>query len=718
MTARDTLRILAPVMGKERINRLWKAYLSANALDRREIEFSLEAHAARLLNDTPAKGETGWFPPPPPEKCLGDIDLGKAVYGDKEMYLFGLRKEELLRHVGIYGSSGSGKSNGIALILDGLKAQGIPFLLVDFKRTFRALLKEYPDLLVFTAGDADTAPFRLNPLIPPPGTSTQVWLRKVTGALSHGFMQGAGSESLLITAMTDAYQEAGKTGRWPTFVDVAEQLEKVPARGRKGMWLDSAKRAVTSLTAGNARDVFCHAEALDLAGLLNASVILELDLLNQAEQTFLSEVLLLWIIQYRMNQSGPREELRHVVLIEEAHHLLRAPPGVGDGSEPVIHIALREVRELGESIILATQNASIVPVSVFGNQATTLAFHTKHASDVRATAQAMLLKDECKDELGRLPVGEAIVRIPRWQEPARIRLNFRPIAKGAVTDARICQTMRDRMYSTDTAAFCRTMAKPGPLQPIPRQDDKQTRIAELEEPATQVSTRSTVEPTPTTTPKNNGVDKGASVNRSGSVDLCTPAFQPLAEQRPSIASVIHAGQAKAGTKLLCLTPTTGLELAFLQDIVRHPYDGVVQRIKRLQTSRRKGTAALQSLEKRGLLKPVSIQTGQSTIKLFDLPKEGRALCHQQGYGPLPNVTEGGILHRYWVHHTAQKLRAEGWTVQTEYPVHNNLIVDIHAEKDGKTMAVLVETGKSNVEHNIKKTRLSGYFNSTYMLYKH
>ena len=101
-----------------------------------------------------------------------------------------------------------------------------------------------------------------------------------------------------------------------------------------------------------------------------------------------------------MNNNSHRETLQHAVIIEEAHHLLKAPPGVGDGGDPVVHIALREVRELGESIILATQNASVVPVTVFGNQATTLAFHTKHAKDVSSTAQAMLLKDEAKDELG------------------------------------------------------------------------------------------------------------------------------------------------------------------------------------------------------------------------------------------------------------------------------------------------------------------------------
>ena len=664
MTARETLRKLAPVIGDARVKRLWRAYLTSNTIDRRELENSLEAYAAQLLHDNPAAAEAGEFPPPPPEKCLGDIDLGKAVYGGEDMYLFGLRSHELLRHVGIYGSSGSGKSNAIALILDSLIQQKTPFLLVDFKRTFRALLKDHAKLWVFTAGDVDTAPFRVNPLIPPPGTTPEVWLRKVTSALSHGFMQGAGSESLLITAMTTAYEQAAWQGRWPTFEDVATALESVPARGRKGMWLDSAKRAVTSLTEGNAKDVFCHPNALDPALLLGHSAVLELDLLNQAEQTFLSEVLLLWTIQYRMNQPGMREELRHVILIEEAHHLLRAPPGVGDGSEPVIHTALREVRELGESVILATQNASIVPVSVFGNQATTLAFHTKHASDVRATAQAMLLRDECKDELGRLPVGEAIVRIPRWNEPARIRLDYRPIAKGTVTDVQVREHMRYRAYSANTGPTHSPQPNPSAPSTIPLAEDKQRKAAESKEPSTQAPIQSDIVATPATTPKKE-------------------------KQEP------------------CFTPSD-LEVAMLKDIVHHPFDGVVRRISRLGASRRKGTAALKALEMRQLVTPAGLYTGTSLLKLFDITPEGRSVCRERELGLLPEPTAGWVEHRYWVRHCANTLSGKGWAVQTEYRVSEHLTVDVHAELGGRILAVLVETGKSNAAENIRKTAQAGY----------
>lgn len=654
MTVRELLARLAPVIGSERAQKLWRAYLAGDGTDRRELEGALEAYAARLLEDRPDAGVPGLFPPPPPETCQGGIMLGDVLYGGKNRWPFGLRLEELNRHLGLYGSSGSGKSNGIALILDGLRSQGIPYLLCDFKRTFRSLLREDSELVLFTAGDAGTSPFRFNPLIPPPSTSIEVWSKKIISALSHAFMQGAGSESLLVTALERAYAEAANEARLPTFADVSRILEEDKVRGRKAMWMDSARRAITSVSTGNAKDVFCPERPMDIAKLLTRRVILELELLNTAEQTFLSEALLLWVIQYRMNETGPRETLRHAILIEEAHHLLRSPPGVGDGSEPVIHVALREVRELGESVILATQNASVVPVPVFGNQATTLAFHTKHASDVRATAQAMLLKDEAKDELGRLPIGEAIIRAPRWPNPIHVRLSHRPIAKGTVSDAQIRKNATQMACSADSALYHPANTKQSVQAGIPRPDDKDSSIPE-----------------------------------SGS--------SQAKPERPAFASPATTPQERVQEN-----GPSELELAMLADIVEHPFDGVVRRIQRQHASRRKGSAALKALEQRGLLKPAHVFTGTSLVKLYDLTKAGRALAHQHNLGPLPDITEGGITHRYWVNHTAKQLQEASWKVKTEHRVSDDLIVDIHAEKDGKAMAILVETGKSNIKANVTK----------------
>ena len=101
-----------------------------------------------------------------------------------------------------------------------------------------------------------------------------VWIKKIIGALSHAYCQGAGSESLLVTALGNAYFDAAKMRRWPTFQDVVHILDTQPARGRKGMWMDSARRAIGSLTMGNAGEAFCPQTSMDMTRLLSESVIL------------------------------------------------------------------------------------------------------------------------------------------------------------------------------------------------------------------------------------------------------------------------------------------------------------------------------------------------------------------------------------------------------------------------------------------------------------
>ena len=74
-------------------------------------------------------------------------------------------------------------------------------------------------------------------------------------------------------------------------------------------------------------------------------------------------------------------------------------------------VILREIREFGESIIFLDQHPSLVSIPALGNSYCTIAMNLKHGNDVSALGRAMLLKDEDKESLGKLSVGEAIVKI-------------------------------------------------------------------------------------------------------------------------------------------------------------------------------------------------------------------------------------------------------------------------------------------------------------------
>ena len=54
------------------------------------------------------------------------------------------------------------------------------------------------------------------------------------------------------------------------------------------------------------------------------------------------------------------------------------------------------------------------------------------------------------------------------------------------------------------------------------------------------------------------------------------------------------------------------------------------------------------------------------------------------------------------------LRTADWRTRREYAVSTDVTVDIHAEKGDLKLAILVETGLSNVKRNIAKTVNVGY----------
>ena len=177
----------------------------------------------------------------------------------------------------------------------------------------------------------------------------------------------------------------------------------------------------------------------DFSTLLEQNVILELDGLSNADKSLITQSMLLWIHHYRMRQPE-RETFKHAILIEEAHHILRKQ--AAGGSESVTETILREIRELGEAILLADQHPSMISIPALGNTYSTITMNLKHRSDVAAISAAMLLEKEEQEILGQLAIGEAVVKLQgRWTRPFQVRIPHIEIPKGSVNDASLIQHM-------------------------------------------------------------------------------------------------------------------------------------------------------------------------------------------------------------------------------------------------------------------------------------
>ncbi len=440
---RELCQRLRPIIGQQ-ADKIWLSHIIENETGKKQIEDYLELLAAKhffgnLDSDGPA------LVPPPREAAAGEYPISEVVYNGRELYPFGLREDEWLQHVAIFGRSGAGKTNMGFLIIQQLVEKKKPVLIFDWKRNYRDLLNlpGFENTAVYTIGRT-ICPFSFNPLVPPAGTNPKTWLKKLIDVLGHAYLLGDGVAFLMQEAIDGVYERAGvysgKVEKWPTFRDVLTALKQRENSGREAGWMSSALRALASLCFGE-MDTLVNKGGDNIEKLLTQTVILELEALTQSDKVFFVQTMMLWIHHYRIHQAS-REIFKHAIVIEEAHHVLSDERRSLAGGQSVMELTFREIREFGESLIYLDQHPSQISMPALGNTYCTICFNLKHRTDVSAMSQAMLLKDDEKDVLGNLQIGQAVVRLQgRGTKPFLISVPEFKIEKGSFTDARVVSHM-------------------------------------------------------------------------------------------------------------------------------------------------------------------------------------------------------------------------------------------------------------------------------------
>lgn len=453
MLAEEICVKLRPILG-EKVDRLWRAYLVEDADGKREIEQILNMMYVDNISTDFDNKNNDILAPPPAEYVRGEYPIGEITYAGKKLYPFCLREHDWIKHVLIVGASGSGKTNLCFQVLKNFIYKKKHFLVLDWKRNYRDIIQESygKDVRVYTVG-RDVAPFRFNPLIPPPGTSAKTWLKKLIEIIAHATFVGEGVMYLLQKALDKVYQDFGLYGskpvlNYPTLKDLLNTIENTEAKGRESGWMSSTLRALGALTFGETGKTFNIRQQSNMIDLLNHQVILEMDSLTNTDKIFLVESILLWIHHYRLSSpSQKREEFDHAIILEEAHHVIGKDKSDLVGGESITDVIIREIRELGESVIIIDQCPSLLSLPARGNTWCTIVLNLKDAKDVNSAASSLLLEASDKKVLGRLDIGEGVAKIQgRWHKPFMINVPHIPIKKGSVSDKMIGEMMRP--YST------------------------------------------------------------------------------------------------------------------------------------------------------------------------------------------------------------------------------------------------------------------------------
>lgn len=420
----DIARKLKPIIGN-RAERLWQFFLYANSPD--EI---LETQSLIRLIAAKEKAldfERSIILPPPSRPHLnGTISVGDVLYQEKTYGQFALNQSDFARHLLIVGMTGAGKTNLSLNFLWQLAESNIPFLILDWKQNYRKLrgLPGLMKLRVIKPEDVNSS-FKFNPLIPPPGIAPKHWMGLMIDVIKHSFFVMFGPEYFFRRGIHALYSQKGVyegSRNYPTFEELEKLLKSEFVRGRELLWMSSVKRVLNALgKMGMLSHVVNVSWSDDILKIMENPTIIELDGLPVLERIFLTEIMLLWIYHYRKNQ-GATKELRHVILLEEAHHILSQKKETLHGEESIMELTMRMAREFGQGLIVVDQEPSRLSRSALANTGCKISMTLGNGWDIKAMSEAMCLTSSERMHLGKLPIGSAIVTISsRFPEPILVK---------------------------------------------------------------------------------------------------------------------------------------------------------------------------------------------------------------------------------------------------------------------------------------------------------
>jgi hypothetical protein len=478
----EKLRMLLPVLGHRKVGRLRQMYLfEDDSRAKREIESHIDLLIARHVKTT--VDDSVILPPPSASICPGDIDIGTVEYLDRPLCPFGLKLKDINRHVGVFGSTGSGKTTFALNLIRKLHAQGLPFVIFDWETSYRDLAAEFDDVQVITVGK-DINPLHLNILDVPPGITSEEYTKSLIALLSEDFLSGAGSDTMFMQYMKMAYDECDK----PSFADLKEivireiqrEMKGGKLRGRAGLWKETVQRIIAFLASGAAGTVLDTHKQYPLDQLFRKNIVLEFGgVQSPRDRKFLIHTIVNWLFLWMQAHGTETEHLNQCLIFEEFHNIT-----LKSREDNLISLLFRQCRKYGIGLIAIDQTPSEIPNAIFANMNVKATFTLATNQDITAMSKAMNMGPYDARFLGMLDTGQAIINVrQRYNDPFVIRVPFvQPPPK--MWDSDLGMAMKQ--FADCTEDITLTMDQPGLVQTVQGTDTSPTMQPETLDPLSKI----------------------------------------------------------------------------------------------------------------------------------------------------------------------------------------------------------------------------------------
>ncbi len=419
------------------------------------------------------------------------INLGKLVQsGNKLKINVDIDKENLNKHTFIAGVTGSGKTTTCQKIL--MDSQ-LPFMVIEPAKTeYRVLTKNYDDILIFTLGKDNVAPFRLNPFEFYEHENISSRVDMIKACLEASFDMEAAIPQIIETSIYECYEDYGwniSTNKnykydnpfdegvysFPTLSDLILKIEEIVVKQGfddrlKNDYIGSIKARLQGLTVGSKGLMLNTKRSINFKELVNKKVILELEEVKNGNE----KSLIMGFVLTNLNEAIKANymnntDFKHITLVEEAHRLLsRYEQGDSLNKKQGVEVftdMLAEVRKYGESLVIVDQIPNKLTPEILKNTNTKIVHKIFAQDDKEAIGNTMALSDDQKEFLSSLEVGRAIVFTQGWDKAIQVQIE-------QITNTTDRDIISEEIIRKNALGFYREHYKSGVIEGLQNLDNK------------------------------------------------------------------------------------------------------------------------------------------------------------------------------------------------------------------------------------------------------
>lgn len=396
------------------------------------------------------------------QNTAGDLPIGCIMdMGRETGNTYKVITNDFNRHCLVIGLTGSGKTNTVKSLICSLTGGNTrPVMVIEpAKKEYWELYKlGFDSLQIYSVGSGEpfTHKLCLNPferaVYTAPGgirkaVPIQTHIDFVYAAFKASFIMYTPMPYILERAIYSIYEDCGwdihnncnTLGKeiYPTIEDLYDKIpEVVTSMGydskMRSDLIGSLQARINSMRLGSKGDTLNVERSFSIDRLLSGNVVIELeDIGDDDVKAFIISLLLVNLLEYRRQQEDCQKEVRHLLLIEEAHRLLKnVQSGTGESADPrgaaveFFCNLLAELRSKGQGFIVADQIPSKLAPDLIKNTNLKITHRTVAAEERELIGGAMHMTPEQIDSIASLEQGVAAVYSEGDQRPKLVKSRY------------------------------------------------------------------------------------------------------------------------------------------------------------------------------------------------------------------------------------------------------------------------------------------------------